>query len=285
MPEVTKDLQPAEPVFLAPHFAALHPELISVLRGLQRSDWERPTACAEWSVKDIAAHLLDGNIRRLSFQRDGFSPPSRGPLQSYPELVAYLNRLNAEWVRAARRMSPEVLVQLLELTGPQVADVFLSLDPFGPALFSVAWAGEDVSLNWFDIAREYTERWLHQQQIREAVGAPGLTGRVWLHPVLDVFLRALPFSFRGVERSAGSALGIDIEGEAGGHWTLLRRSQAWELFSGSLPRPDARVRLSQDTGWRLLSKGLTPGEATERVSIVGDSDLGAAFLRTLSVMA
>ncbi len=285
MAEMTKGLQPVAPVFLASRFAALHPELISLLRGLEQSDWERPTACAEWSVKDITAHLLDGNVRRLSFHRDGFRPPSDGPIQSYPELVAYLNQLNAEWVKAARRVSPEVLVQLLELTGPEVADFFLSLDPFGPAPFSVAWAGEDASLNWFDIAREYTERWLHQQQIREAVGAPGLTSREWLHPVLDVFLRALPFSFRGLERSAGSAVGIEIQGEAGGDWTLLRAAQRWELFAGFLPRPDASVRLSQDTAWRLLSKGLKTGEATERVSILGDSDLGNAFLRTLSVMA
>jgi len=272
-------------VFLAHRFAALNPELISLLRGLEPSDWNRPTACAEWSVKDIAAHLLDGNVRRLSFQRDRCRPPSDDPIHSYPELVAYLNRLNAEWVKAARRLSPELLVQLLELTGPQVADLFLSLDPFGPALFSVAWAGQDASPNWFDIAREYTERWLHQQQIREAVGAPGLTGREWLHPVLDVFLRALPFSFRTLERGAGCAVGIEIQGDAGGYWTVRRSPQEWELFAGSLPHPDASVRLSQDTAWRLLSKGLRAGEARERVWILGDSDLGNAFLRTLSVMA
>jgi uncharacterized protein (TIGR03083 family) len=285
MSETTRQLQPVAPVFLADRFAALHPELINLLRGLKQTDWNRPTACAEWSVKDITAHLLDGNARRLSFQRDGFRPPSEDPIHTYPELVAYLNRLNAEWVKAARRLSPEVLVQLLELTGPQVADFFSSLDPFGPALFSVAWAGEDTSLNWFDIAREYTERWLHQQQIREAVGAPGLTEREWLHPVLDVFLRALPFSFRGHERDAGNAVGIQIQGDAGGDWTLVRAAQGWQLFDGSLPRPDASVRLSQDTAWRLLSKGLRAEDARKRVSILGDSDLGSAFLRTLSVMA
>lgn len=285
MAKMTNDLLPVAPILLADRFAALHPELIGVLRGLDQEDWSRPTACAEWSVKDIAAHLLDGNVRRLSFQRDRFRPPSDDPVQTYPELVAYLNRLNAEWVTAARRMSPEVLVQLLELTGPQVAEFFLSLDPFGPALFPVAWAGEEDSHNWFDIAREYTERWLHQQQIREAVGAPGLTGREWLHPVLDVFLRALPFSFRALERDAGCAMGIEIQGEAGGDWTLLRASEGWQLFAGSLPRPEASIRLSQDTAWRLLSKGLRGGQAGERVTILGDPDLGSAFLRTLSVMA
>jgi hypothetical protein len=44
------------------------------------------------------------------------------------------------------------------------------LDPFAEAIFSVGWAGEEKSLNWFHIAREYTEKWHHQQQIRLAVG-------------------------------------------------------------------------------------------------------------------
>jgi uncharacterized protein (TIGR03083 family) len=278
------DLQPVAPVFLSQRFAALHPELIQLLRGLKPGDWNRPTACTKWSVKDIVAHLLDGSIRRLSFQRDNFSPTPE-PIGSYRELVDYLNRLNAEWVQAARRLSPELLIQLLEFTGPAVTELFLSLDPFAPALFGVAWAGEETSPNWFDVGREYTERWLHQQQIREAVGVPGLTSREWLHPVIDLFLRALPFSFRAVERAVGTALRVEIEGEAGGDWTLTRAAQGWELFAGPHPQPDARVRLGQDTAWRLLSKGLKPQEVTERVAVLGEADLGTAFLRTLSIMA
>jgi hypothetical protein len=122
-------------------------------------------------------------------------------------------------------------------------------------------------------------------QISEAVGLPGLTSREWLHPVIDVFLRALPFSFRGVERAAGTAFGIEIEGEAGGDWTLTRAVRGWELFTGAHPQPDACVRLGQDTAWRLLSKGLKPQEVIQRVAVLGDSDLGTAFLHTLSVMA
>ena len=65
----------------------------------------------------------------------------------------------------------------------------------GPA---VAWAGDKQSPNWFDIAREYTEKWLHQQHIREAVGQPVLDERRWLFPVLDTFMRALPHVYRDI---------------------------------------------------------------------------------------
>ena len=79
---------------------------------------------------------------------------------------------------------------------------------------------------WFDIGREYTERWLHQQQIRDAVGAPGLTGRAWLHPTLDIFVRALPHTFRHARAAPGSSVRVEIEGEAGGVWTVVRSGQA-----------------------------------------------------------
>jgi uncharacterized protein (TIGR03083 family) len=278
-------LTPMQPVFLLDRFVQLHTELMSLLRGLSPGDWSRPTACALWSVKDIVAHLLDSGIRRLSFGRDGLPSTPDTPISSYGDLVRYLNRLNAEWVTASRRLSPQVLIDLLDFTAGQVHAFFRSLDPHTPALFPVAWAGEDVSPNWFDIGREYTERWLHQQQIREAVGAPALTGREWLHPTLDVFVRALPFTYRQVEATPGRSVRFDILGDAGGVWTLVRRATGWELFRGSGHDPDAVVRLDQETAWKLFSKGLNQEEARTRVRIEGDGLLGVPVLGSLAVMA
>ena len=282
---MTLPLRPVGPTDLAGRFAPLDAELIALLRGLRPDDWSRPTACALWTVKDIAAHLLDGNVRRLSFQRDRLPAQPDVPIEGYADLVSYLNRLNAEWVTAARRISPPLLVDLLEHTGVQVARLFTALDPEAPAIFPVAWAGEEKSANWFDIAREYTERWLHQQQIRDAVGAPGLTSRDWMHPVLDLFLRALPFRYREMTAQPGAELLVTIDGPAGGDWTLRREPSAWRLYAGATGMPTARVRMDQDTAWRLFSKGVGRPEASRRVAIEGDQELGAGILDALAVMA
>jgi hypothetical protein len=177
------------------------------------------------------------------------------------------------------------LIELLDVTAPQVHAFFKSLDPHAPALFSVAWAGEDRSPNWFDIGREYTERWLHQQQIREAVGAPGLTGREWLHPTLDIFVRALPFTFREVAAPTGSSVEIQISGEAGGQWTLVRGPEDWGLFLGADGRAGTTVSLDQETAWKLFSKGVSRHVARQRIRIEGDSRLGDPILGSLAVMA
>ena len=142
-----------------------------------------------------------------------------------------------------------------------------------------------MSPNWFDIGREYTERWLHQQQIREAVGAPGLTARGWLHPTLDIFVRALPFSYREVEAPLGSSIRLQISGEAGGVWTLVRSGPGWSLFNGSTAAPDADVTLDQETAWKLFSKGLDQDSRERRIRIQGERRLGQPALTSLAVMA
>ena len=281
----TAGLTPMAPVFLVDLFPGLHAELMSLLRGFQPGDWNRPTVCAQWSVKDITAHLLDGNVRRLSFGRDGLTATPDVVISSYPDLVGYLNRLNAEWTAAARRLSPRVLIELLDFTSGPVHAFFQSLDPHALALFSVAWAGERASQNWFDIGREYTERWLHQQQIREAVGAEGLTARRWLHPTLDIFVRALPFTYQGVSASKGQAVRLTIEGEAGGVWTLVRGAGGWRILTGWEPGPAATVTLDQNAAWKLFSKGLDRESARRGIQIEGDPRLGEPVLGSLAVMA
>lgn len=73
-------------------------------------------------------------------------PPDH-PLEGFPDVVRFLDRLNADWIRAARRISPRVLMELLDLTGPEVASLFASLDPQAPAFLPVSWAGEEASAN------------------------------------------------------------------------------------------------------------------------------------------
>ncbi|HET9227253.1 MAG TPA: maleylpyruvate isomerase family mycothiol-dependent enzyme [Thermoanaerobaculia bacterium] len=265
-------------------FPELDAQLIPLLRGLTAEDWNRP-AVGSWTVKDVAAHLLDTAIRRLSFDRDRLPPaPPDTPIGSYADLVGFLNDLNHVWVRSMKQMSPRLLTDFLEKTGRELSEHLATLDPSGPALFSVAWAGEETSESWFDVAREYTERWHHQQQIREAVGAPGITSRRLMHPVLDAFLRALPHAYREVEAEEGTAVAVVIEGEAGGEWTLVREG-SWKLYEGAHEAPRARVRLDQDTAWRRMTKGITKEQAAERSEVTGDRGLGEPVFAMLSVMA
>lgn len=294
-------------ILTADLFLPLQRELAALLRSLDGEDWLRPTVARGWAVKDVAAHLLDTDLRRLSMHRDGYRPRSpAAEFADYGGLVKFLNDLNATWVGAAERLSPRVVVDLLEWTGPQVAELFASLAADDAAHFSVAWAGEDVSTNWMDVGREYTEKWHHQAQIRDAVGARPLYERRWLAPVLELSMYALPHAFRETHANEGDALVVSIEGEAGGVWHIVKRDKGWELCEGDATVAAhegdaaalsssasssrvatvaaARVRLDADAAWRLFFNALREDEAARRVACEGDERLCAAFLNVRSVM-
>lgn len=275
------------PILVAHLFPPLERKLIELLQGLTAADWQAPTICRLWSVKDIGAHLLDGSLRRLSMVRDRYQGESPGAITGYEDLVSFLNRLNADWVKAARRISPQMLVELLQLASKEMCELFATLDPFAPALFSVAWAGEEQSLNWFDIAREYTERWHHQQQIRLAVNQPGIMDRELYHPVLETFMRALPHGFRSATAVDGASLKVVISGEAGGTWLLRKSDGAWNFCEEirHSATPTSEVVIDQKIAWRLFTKGLDRDLAMREIKISGDQSLGSYILNMVAVMA
>lgn len=278
-------MTPVAPIDVVPLFPELHKQLIELLRGLPPEAWDRQTAAPRWRVRSVVAHLLDTQIRTLAIGRDGIAPPPpESPITTYKELVAYLNRLNAEWVQAAQRIGPRQLVDFLEVVGPQVAVYYAGLEPNAPARFSVDWAGDKVSPNWFDIAREYTEQWHHQQQIRDAAGAPPLTERKWLYPVLDTSVRALPHAFRSVQAVPDAAVVIEITGEAGGVWSMLYGTAGWELFEGEASHVIVRISTDSDSAWRFFFHQFTREEAERRITITGDRLLGNMFYDTRAVM-
>src|SRR4051812_23448639 len=89
------------PILVAHLFRELHGHLLDLLRSLSPEEWHDPTVCSAWSVKDIASHLLDGNLRRLAIQRDGYAPPDIPTgFESHEALLAYLSKLNADWTTA-----------------------------------------------------------------------------------------------------------------------------------------------------------------------------------------
>ena len=276
------ELKRPGPILVLDRFPELRERLLELLAGLSPEDWDRRTAAPLWSVRDLAAHLLGGDIGMLSRRRDGFTPPGK-PIRSNQDLVDLINGLNDTWVRATRRMSGSVLCDLLAHTGPLVDAYFASLDPFAPGE-PVSWAGPDRAPVWLDLAREFTERWHHQQQIRDATGRPALYEPRFLAPVLDAFARALPHSFRDVTAADGAVVKFQITGRSGGCWLLRRDPHRWELFLEASGAPSAEVELSEDTAWRLFTKGLEKNDAARRAVVRGDHALAAKVFETIAII-
>ena len=263
---------------------SLNNRLLQLLHSLQPADWNRQTVAKRWTVKDITAHLLDGNIRILSMLRDGHfaATPDLG---EHSTLVTYLDGLNADWVKAMERVSPSMLILLHESTGDLFNEYYASLDPFAKASFPVAWAGEEESFNWMHIAGEYTEKWLHQQQIRDALDDDTIMSREFFYPFINIFMLGLPHTYRNVTAPAGTCVQVTIPGHAGGLWQLVNDDTQWLLHSTHVAEPASELIIDAGIAWKLFSKSIRPAEVRNNVSIVGDQALGATALSMVSVMA
>jgi uncharacterized protein (TIGR03083 family) len=272
------------PLLTAHLLPVIEARLIELLRSLRPDEWEIQTIAPTWKVKDVVAHLLDTQLRKLSRVRDGYAAGPSPAFHSADEFVAFINRLNREGVEMYRRLSPAVLISMMEIASRESADFHQTLDPMAEAGFGVSWAGETKSLNWFDTARELTERWHHQQQIRLAANRPGIMTRELYYPVLDCFMRALPFKYCDRSGEAGTHLRFNVSGDCGGSWYLHRDEERWVQVETPEGRQASETTIPQDIAWRIFTKGIDRESAAAQVSVTGDHDLGAHVLGMVAIV-
>ncbi|MFD0413432.1 maleylpyruvate isomerase family mycothiol-dependent enzyme [Streptomyces sp. NPDC127108] len=278
------------PLDARPLFAPEQDALMATLRALAPADWGKE-AVPGWAVRDVAAHLLGDFYGRLGRDRDGHT---EGPgFRAGETLEAFIHRVNQEWVDACRRMSPEALVDTLDLVGGQVARFFETTDPGAPAL-GVSWAGVDPAPMWLDSARDLTEFWTHRQQIRRATGQGTDLDPRFLSVVLDTFMRALPHTLREVVAPVGTQVQVRVDGPAGGAWTATTVATGTAVAAGTAPRwslaepdtghPAATLHLDEETAWQLCTRGIQPTAALDRARVDGDPRLAAAACQIVSII-
>jgi uncharacterized protein (TIGR03083 family) len=279
-------VQPPPPIDVRDLFPAERQALLQLLSDLTDDQWATPTVCPGWTVKDVALHVLGVDLGNLAVQRDGFIDASAaGPCgDEWEALVAFVADLNETWVRAARRLSPRLLCELLAVTGEMIAAYFGTLDLLAMG-HPVSWAGPHPAPVWLHVAREYTERWVHQQQIRDALALPGFDDPQYVAPVLAAFVHALPHTLRHSRAAPGTRVRLTIRGPAGGSWVALRMEDQWALGQADGRPATATVTVDQDLAWRLFTKVVTPADALPRVRIEGDRALGTLVLDTVSIIA
>lgn len=148
------------------------------------------------------------------------------------------------------------------MSGQLVDDYFAELDLEGEGV--VIWAGPEPVPGWRDTARDFTERWVHQQQIRDALGRPGLTEGCFLGPVLRTFVWALPHRYTTVIAPEGTEVEVTVTGPGGGIWTLTRLADRWDLDKKEANSPLAFVTVESSDAWRLFTAALTDPSRVHR---------------------
>ncbi|MCI0713110.1 MAG: maleylpyruvate isomerase family mycothiol-dependent enzyme [Chloroflexi bacterium] len=272
--------EPIQPLDVVALFPQMRNELLRVLNSLSTEQWQAPTACAGWSVKDVALHILSDDVAYLSRHRD--KDGIFLEFNSWEELVAKINAHNALWVEATRRLSRKLLVSLLEFTGPQINAYFVEQIDSSETVY-VSWASDKPAPMWLQVAREFTEYWMHHQHICEAVGISTLKTHEFLYPVLTAFTHALPRTFQDVTSPQDTLVKLVIEDI--GEYHLVCSADRWELYARTDLSPSAMVIMDSDTTWRLFTRGIYGDDAKKRAVIEGDTMLADHLFNTVAIIA
>src|SRR5262245_8176934 len=174
----------------------LRPERAALLDLLERvadDDWARPTECPAYDVKGLATHVIGDDLSLLSRQRDRATNGLLLIAEEMPgvDFRTLLDSFNDRWVASARFFSPAVVVELLRSLGDGTATFYEGVDLSAPCepVFFFGSTGEP-SPYWQAIAREYVERWVHQSQIRRALGMPSLADQHFVLTGVEVVAAA-----------------------------------------------------------------------------------------------
>ena len=161
-------------------------DLLGFVGSLTDDEWFSATQVPGWTVKDLALHILDDDPGWLSRGRD---QDGSGRLDvDDSDFVEALNRKNQYWVAAANQLSRRVVLGLLEWAGHQMDAYYATQSLTSPG--RVSWASDDPVPNWFDLAQDLTERWVHQMQMREAIDRVEAFRDDYLPEVMQTFVWA-----------------------------------------------------------------------------------------------
>ena len=139
-------------------------------------------------------------------------------------------------------------------------------------------------LNDEETRTEYKFRWLTLQKIFSALNKQTLLKPNYYRPYLDLILSKLPKQFQKKEANLGDTLKVEIVGEAGGVWCIIKKKEGWVFTEKIELKPKSLIYIDQQIAWLLFSGGINPMYASQYYQIHGDVNLGSHVLKMKSIM-
>jgi uncharacterized protein (TIGR03083 family) len=242
-------------------------------RGLAPEEWLTPTSCPGWTVADQLAHIV-GTESMLAGE-----PTPPGEAAEPPAHVHNgIGRANEQWVTELRRSdSNELLERFRQITARRL-----------DALRALSEAQWDEP-SWTPVGQANYRRfmqirvfdsWVHEQDMRTAVGQPGHGDGPAAEQAIDEIERALGYV---IGKRAGapeaSSVTIDLTGPVTRSIHVVVDGRA--AVVAMLPdRADVTIRLGSDAFAALACGRVDPAEVA--FAMEGDQELGQRIATNLA---
>lgn len=244
---------------VATQIAAERADLLGFLAGVGDDDWSKPTVCTGWSVKDVLAHMVEGELNvgrvyRGEARELGFVDPEEG--------VARWRPLPGPAVRAALWQHGTATQRVLDAMTDEAWHAPIRA-------FGCREIRQLVRLHLFDLA-------VHGHDLTDALGASPVWGDR-LPFAVEFVVRAAPFTLTRLGATPTGALRVEVDGRS---WVVDGRDGAWRLTEAGAP---ATVRLGAED----LVLATTGRRAVEAVldRVEGERSVAARILGAWQVVA
>jgi len=250
---------------------------ISVGRELTPGEWELPTDCPGWTVKDHVSHLI-GTERSLQ----GLSPTDAdpGPRPYVRNPIGEFNEREVELRRG--RTGAEVLNEFEDLVRLRL-ETLRGGDEAYFAQERMTPVGPGTMLDFLHI--RILDCFVHEQDVRRAVGRAGHLDSGPSEHTIDRLVRTLPIVVgKRAAAPEGSTTVIAITGPV--ERTIPIAVDGGRAKIVDAPGDDPLVRVSMDTEtFLVLAVGRQPASSrAERIAITGEDALGQAIVDNLNMM-
>ncbi|MEU9340482.1 maleylpyruvate isomerase family mycothiol-dependent enzyme [Streptomyces sp. NPDC048278] len=245
---------------------------------LVEGEWNRRTPCPGWSVRDVVSHVIGLDCEMLGDPR---------PIHTLPRDLYHVTneqqRYTEMQVDVRRHHTAPEMTSELEYTVIR-RNRQLRNESREPGHLVRGPMGKEIPLE--EAMRNHAFNvWVHEQDLRAALGRPGSLDSPGAQVARDVLLGALPKVVAGdADAPRSSAVIFDVHGPV----EFLRTIRIDIQGRGTLETtpalgPAAVFTLDWETYVRLACGRTTPDAVADRVKAEGDPELTAAILRNFAV--
>ena len=250
--------------------------LDDLLAGLDDADWERSTCLPGWDVKAIVAHVIGTENVLLGAAQ----PAVEVSEATHPHVRNDIGKFNEAWVEALSSQPPALLLARFRGDVARRKQALADMSPEAWDAVSFTPAGQDTYGRFMRI--RVFDQWMHELDIRDAVGEPGGDEGPAAELALDEMAAAMGFV---VGKKAGAPQGARVRFALTGDAArtidveVAERAAVVESLSGP---PTVTLTMPAGVFARLGGGRADPITLRHQVTIDGDVDLGERVVANLA---
>lgn len=250
--------------------------VLDLVRTLEDDDFARPTDLPGWTVHDIVAHLAHLECE-LAGDEPVLADESSVPADARDDAFrAYTER----GVAARRDELPAVLIEALDGAVVRLRETLDSDGPAGPPA-----SFPRPGTTWNSLLRDRViDYWMHEQDIRRAVGRSGGWDSPGSSLTITGFKAALPFIVgKKVRPPAGVTISWSVTGSNGTWQATVSVGEDGRAGRVDVAADDADVALKMPVEDFVLACGGRRDPADLAIEVRGDTDLGSRVIAAMPV--